>query len=74
MKARLLSDRGALSLDGRALLYWIRRSESERRRAHPLAIPRAAMARLLAAGEGPLHPLIEKYRDELFEECRLHGS
>lgn len=75
-RARLLSDRGALSLDGRAILYWIRLSERERERS-PMGPPAAAMRRLLeqvdrqAGGQArALHPSLEARRAEILEECK----
>lgn len=69
---RLLSDRGELSLDGRALLYWVRLSPTERARRHP---PVAAMRRFLNMWEGTkkppvLHPAIESRRCDLVSECQ----
>jgi hypothetical protein len=72
-RARLLSDRGALSLDGRALLYWMRLPERDRDRTS-IGPPVAAMRRLLAGlrerPKAALHPSLETRREELVAECK----
>ncbi len=81
-RARLLSIRGELSLDGRALLYWLRLSPREREKS-PVGPPRDAMRRILEAIDShenvrrfryvpPLkfHPSMQSRVAELVSECR----
>lgn len=70
-RARLLSDGGELSLDGRGLLYWLRSSPIERERSpQPIAAAIRFMSEIGKRPDAKLHPSVESRRDELIAACR----